>query len=164
MIEIWREIKGYEGLYEVSNHGRIRSLIRKWVKKEVLLVPQPHKQGYLFFGLNRNGKQKRFQAHRLVAIHFIPNPKNLPEVNHVDLNKGNNHVDNLEWTDRVGNTLHALAKGRVFGVKLNYGIANEIRGYYKSGVSQPILAHAFGVGQDQVSRIVNNKVWRTISG
>jgi hypothetical protein len=161
MKEIWKDIVGYKGLYQISNLGRVRSLPRKWVNTQKILIPQPNKQGYLLFGLNRCGKQKRVQAHRLVAIHFISNPNNLPEVNHIDFNKANNQTNNLEWTSSADNTEHALRYGKVFGVKLNYEIAAKIR-ERKGTSSQRELAIEFGVGPDQISRILNYKVWTNI--
>ena len=103
MKEEWRDIKGYEGLYQVSNLGRVKSLIRgtgnqfRFSKVEVILKPHLTKKGYFRLSLSKNNKRKSFQVHRLVAEAFIPNPNNYPQVNHKDENKTNNCVDNLEW-------------------------------------------------------------------
>ena len=103
--EIWRPIVGYEGLYEVSSYGRVRSLDR-YVKcdyekyrlhKGKVLSPGKDKDGYLSVVLSCNGKHKKIAVHRLVAQAFIPNPDNLPQVNHRDENPSNDNVDNLEW-------------------------------------------------------------------
>lgn len=88
------DIKGYEGKYQVSDDGRVFNLT---VKK--YMTPQDDGRGYLFIGLSNQGKRKFFKIHRLVAQAFIPNPDNLPEVNHKDEDKHNNCVDNLEWCD-----------------------------------------------------------------
>ena len=96
-LEIWRPVIGYEGLYEVSSYGRVRSLKKNKVIKFFL------KGGYPYCGLFSDGKQKNHQIHRLVAQAFIPNPDNLPQVNHKDEDKTNNIVDNLEWCDRKYN-------------------------------------------------------------
>ena len=98
--EIWKPIKGYEGLYEVSNFGRIKSIR---FGKEKIMKLQLKKNNYLDISLTKDGKTKRFLIHRLVAEAFIPNPDNLPEVNHKDECKTNNNVNNLEWCDRVYN-------------------------------------------------------------
>ena len=121
MMEIWHDIEGYEGLYQVSNKGHVKSL--KW-GKERILRPMINSSGYYHIGLYNDGVRKAFRLHRLVAEAFIPNPDNLPEINHRDENKKNNCVENLEWCDR--------------GYNINYGTRNErvsrkILQYSKSG-------------------------------
>ena len=97
MKEIWKDIKGYEGLYQVSNLGRVKSLSRKNHPKEEFRNLITNSKGYLIVNLLKNNKGKTNKVHRLVAEAFIPNPNNYPQVNHKDENKTNNHVDNLEW-------------------------------------------------------------------
>ena len=112
--EIWKPKKDYEGLYEVSNFGRVKSLGNgnSGNSKERILKPYKTKDGYLKIGLFKNGKRKKILVHRLVAETFLPNPNNLPEVNHKDENKTNNFVGtpendykdgNLEWCTREYN-------------------------------------------------------------
>lgn len=97
--ETWKSITGYEGLYEVSNLGRVKSL--KFDKEKIL---KPNKvKGYLRVELLKNGQRKLLYVHRLVAAAFIPNPKGLPEVNHKDEDKTNNSVTNIEWVSRWDN-------------------------------------------------------------
>ena len=96
-MEEWRDIKGYEGLYQVSNKGRVKSLGNNKTKKEKILSLKPSNNGYIRVYLCKNGKQKPFSVHRLVAQAFLLNPNNLPVVNHKDENKLNNNVENLEW-------------------------------------------------------------------
>ena len=118
--EIWKPIVGYEGYYEVSNFGRIKSVSRVVMMKngaarpikEKMLHPRPQKSGYMNVTLSRDCKPNRLRVHRLVAEAFVPNPDNLPEVNHKDENKANNHADNLEWCDRRYNNLYGSAKLR----------------------------------------------------
>lgn len=107
-MEIWKnisEIKGMEqyGNYEVSNLGNVKSLKYRRTSKPKLLKPLVNTQGYLLVKLYSNGNQKHFCVHRLVALAFISNPNDYPEVNHIDENKQNNNVTNLEWCDRVYN-------------------------------------------------------------
>ena len=105
--EIWRPIKGYEGLYEVSSYGNVRSVDRivicsdgrNGLWKGRMMKPKKDIGGYLICSLWKNSKGKSFRVHRLVAQAFIQNPDNLPQVNHKDENKYNNHVENLEWCD-----------------------------------------------------------------
>lgn len=96
--EIWKDIPGYEGLYVVSSFGRIKS-INYHNTGCSRIMRQTKRNGYLSVGLFKGGKQKMFLAHRLVALVFIPNPHNLPQVNHKDEDKTNNCVENLEWCD-----------------------------------------------------------------
>ena len=99
MEEIWKDVPGYEGLYQVSNIGEVRSLFYRGSKKIQLLKPAQDKKGYLRVTLYKDKKTHTLQIHRLVGMAFIPNPNNLPCINHKDCNPGNNHVENLEWCD-----------------------------------------------------------------
>lgn len=96
MIEVWKDIEGYDGLYQVSNLGRVKSLSNDKDKKEKILKAGKIK-GYLQVILYKNSKMKHYYVHRLVAQTFIPNPDNLQCINHEDENKENNCVENLEW-------------------------------------------------------------------
>ena len=103
-MEEWKDIQGYEGIYQVSSHGRVRNGFK-------ILKKQKHKQGYELIGLSKNGTTKTYLVHRLVAKTFIPNPNNKPEVNHIDGNKTNNKIENLEWSTRKENMNHAFNTG-----------------------------------------------------
>ena len=104
--EEWRDIEGYKGKYQVSNYGRIKSFQKN---KNGHILSIKNKTGwYLSVNLCKNKHCKTFRIHRLVAEHFIENPKNLLEVNHKDMNKQNNYYKNLEWIDRKGNHAHAI--------------------------------------------------------
>jgi hypothetical protein len=97
MEEIWKDIEGYEGLYQISNIGNIKSLDYNNTKKEKIMKVSTRKDGYQSIVLTKNGKPKQFYIHRLVAETFIPNPDNLPLINHKDCNPSNNTVSNIEW-------------------------------------------------------------------
>lgn len=100
MTEIWKQIKGYEGKYEVSNYGKVRSLNFNNIKHKIkLLKPLDNGRGYLQIRISG----KWYKIHRLVAEAFIPNPCNYSEINHKDENKLNNRVNNLEWCSRKYN-------------------------------------------------------------
>lgn len=107
-MEEWKDIEGYEGIYQISNLGNVKSL--KY-HKEKRIKSNKNRNGYLKIGLILNGKRKHISIHRLVAKAFIPNPNSLPEVNHIDGNKENNKVENLEWNNRKQNSLHAYKTG-----------------------------------------------------
>lgn len=97
--EIWKNIKGYEGLYEISSFGSVRSLCSgKW-GKEMIRKLVPDKDGYMTVNLKKNGKYHNYKVHRLVGMAFIDNPNNLPMINHKDENRANNTIENLEWCD-----------------------------------------------------------------
>lgn len=103
--EVWKPVKYYEGLYEISNYGRVKSIERVTQDKngknkvvhEKYITQHDNGRGYLFVSLWKDNKEKKEYVHRLVAITFIPNPEKLPQVNHIDEDKQNNYVDNLEW-------------------------------------------------------------------
>lgn len=112
--EIWKDIPRYEGYYQASSLGRIRSLDRdvfnKGTKQHLkgkIRVASPDPDGYLGLLLSKDGVNKSFRVNRLIALTFIPNPENKPEVNHKDLNKRNNRVENLEWCSRKENERHS---------------------------------------------------------
>ena len=111
MEEQWKDIQGYEGLYQVSNLGKVKSLNYLHTGKEQILKPGKN-NGYLAVVLCKNGKVKTFKIHRLVATTFISNPLNKPCVNHIDCNPQNNNVDNLEWVTQRENIQYAYKLGR----------------------------------------------------
>lgn len=139
--EIWKDIKGYEGKYQISNLGRVKSLLEwcgnihkgKWINNSKIITPTGNGYGYLIIGLRRNQKKKNYYIHRLVAEAFIPNPNNLPVVNHKDYNKENNKVDNLEWCSQKDNIKHSIqnmqhpknTKSKTTGEKFIYYRANK---------------------------------------
>ena len=115
MNEIWKDVKGYEGLYQVSNIGRIKSLRRSWASKgesEHIMSPSITR-GYAYIKLRGlDGKDESIPVHRLVAIAFIPNPNGYKCVNHKDENKINNNVENLEWCSLEYNFAYGTARLR----------------------------------------------------
>ena len=120
MEEQWRDISGYEGLYQVSNLGQVKSLPRMAkskndsyrVVKEAILKQYVSNTGYLRVYLYKDGKMKPHSVHRLVAIAFVPNPENLPIVNHKSEVKTENHASNLEWCDLSYNVRYGTGISR----------------------------------------------------
>lgn len=125
LIEYWRPIVGYEGFYEVSSLGRIRSLDviikcgygKTRLKKGVVRKTSKNNKGYLIVNLSKNGKTKTCSVHKLVAQAFLSNPLNLSDVNHRDENKLNNSVENLEYCSHKTNLNHGTVKERISNKK-----------------------------------------------
>lgn len=113
MREQWRDIEGYQGRYQVSSFGRVKTMPRCWLTptneiciKEKVLTLQPHYRGYLFVHLYDEVERKKFFVHRLVAFAFLENPEGKEVVNHKDRDKTNNKLSNLEWLTFAENTAH----------------------------------------------------------
>lgn len=131
MDEIFRPIEGYEGLYEVSNLGKVRSI---GYRKERILKPVIDIGGYSTVHLVKEGKLKWFKVHRLVAQAFIPNTEGLPQINHIDEDKTNNRVDNLEWCTGSYNIRYGTHNERMVQTKISNGNADpEMCGLTKDG-------------------------------
>jgi hypothetical protein len=135
-MEIWKDIKGYEGYYQVSNLGNVKSLSRNkinngtlFITKERILKPGVNKCGYLQVVLQKDDIRKSVRVHRLVANAFLDNPLNYPQVNHINFNKKDNNVLNLEWCNNQQNIEHSLT--RVVTLKHNSGKEVVIRNVTK---------------------------------
>lgn len=119
MEELWKDITGYDYLYQISNKGRVKSLAKTWgtgnnttlSKPDTLMKGSPSGSGYKRVGLTLNGKSRPLLIHRLVAMAFIPNPENKPCVNHKNGIKSDNRLENLEWCTYSENTIHAFKTG-----------------------------------------------------
>ena len=179
--EIWKDIKGYEGMYQISNYGRIKSLERVFLKfkrgrKEKMEVYLPEKirsignnnKSYPKISLWRNGKVDWRLIHRLVAQHFIDNPMNYNQVLHKDDNPRNYHWSNLEWGTQSKNIKDAVERGRWhIGAKNNKSKLKdhqipEIRELIKKGISCCKIAPQFNISVNQILGIKNNKIWKHI--
>lgn len=121
IMEIWKDIKGFEGLYQVSNEGRVKSL-----KRDSIMKQQKKRYGYYNIGLYNKGEYKWFRVHRLVAEAFIPNPNEYPIINHRDENPSNNVVENLEWCDVKYNVNYGTAIERKREKQLNHPNESKI--------------------------------------
>lgn len=133
-MEEWKSIPGYEDLYEVSSYGRVKSLEISYIRRngimdhkpEIILTPKNNGTGYFTVCLYKNKTHKYYLIHRLVAIAFLPNPDNLPCVNHKDEDKTNNNVNNLEWcSHRYNSNYNGVLKKRSQRMKEN-GIYEKI--------------------------------------
>ena len=167
-VEVWRDIKGYEGRYQVSSEGRVKTVERFKSdgrhQREGIRISEIDQKGYEFVLLFDGIGYHRFSVHVLVAKAFIPNIYNKPQVNHIDGNKLNNKVDNLEWCTASENQLHALRMGLArprrgeshSSAKLSDADVIQIRDLRKRGYKLRELAERFGVCETHISRIVRN--------
>jgi len=178
IMEIWKDIKGFEGFYQISNYGRVRSLTRKsnpyidgrqHTCNGIILKGGIIKtgKGYLGHVFYKNGKIKNIYTHRLVAEYFVPNPLDKKTVNHKDANPQNNHYTNLEWCTQKENIQHAVRNGlHPFGEKNGLSKLNElqVRVIRNCDLKQRELAVIFNVNQTTISYIRKRKTWKHIQG
>lgn len=175
-MEIWKDVKGYEGIYEVSNLGNVKSKDRLIVTSknivakinQRILKKKVTKKGYERLTLSVSGKHKDVGVHRLVAQAFIQNPENKKEVNHIDGNKQNNQISNLEWCTRNENEKHAFK----IGLKSLKGEKHTLARFTESEVLQiremrgiktgKQVAKEYGVTDGAIYRIWNRKTWNHI--
>ena len=168
MEEKWLPIKGYEKYYMISNLGRVKSLRTGKILKKRLTF-----DGYVKVTLTINYESKDFRVHRLVAEHFIPNPEGKETVNHIDGNKENNSVDNLEWATRSEQLYHAYKLGTKksqkgcsnVNSKLTEDDVREIRKSYKKGIKgygYQALANKYGVDKTTIANIVNYRTYKNV--
>ena len=154
MLEIWRDIKNYEGIYEVSNLGRIKSISRNGTIKENRILKPNKVMGYSQVGLQKYGTRKHKKIHRLVAEAFIPNPENKKEVNHKDGNKANNCVDNLEWVTTSENQLHSY-----------YELKNNIKSVIQLSLNNEIIKEWESIAKvEQELKISNADICKCCKG
>jgi len=184
MTEEWRAVDGYRGLYDVSNHGRIRSYDRivrtkdrcgSWTTRKMngkILSTPPNNQGkgYPYCNLVKNGKRVSVTVHRLVALTYVPNPDDKPEVNHKDGNPRNNHFSNLEWVTHKENMVHASISGllpegmsgpgeKSPAAKLTDDDVRRIKRRLHIGESCKIIAKDFIVGESAIREIKMRRSW-----
>lgn len=173
--EEWRPIKGYEGLYEVSNYGRVRSLSRwktnqycEYKTESIILRHGVGRFGYCYVYLtNRVGAPSFKQVHRLVALAFLSDGGDRLYVNHKNGNKADNHIKNLEWCTKSENTKHAYDIGlkvKLTGEnnpshKLSLTQVREIRDKRKRGIPVMEIAATYNVHFSTIHRIINHKTW-----
>lgn len=160
-MEVWERIEGFED-YLISNLGTVYSL-----KSKKVMSPYKAKSGYLHITLSKGNKKYCFYIHRLVASAFIPNPSNLPQVNHRDENKANNTVSNLEWRDNKYNVNYGTAKQRTAATLAAMDYGNKIL-CLENGIVYPSFKRAakeLGVSVSEISRMISGeRVVKSIKG
>lgn len=175
-IEQWSDIEGYEGFYQISNIGNVRSLDRivtqqnrwgqtlRYTKRGKRLSPGSSPNGYVIVGLSKNHVKKYHSVHRLVATAFIPNTDNKPQINHINGVKADNRTENLEWCDASENQIHAYAKGlstvkkgiNVNGAKLDDFQIFTIRSIAKD-LSVEVISEYFKISKGHTKDIISGR-------
>ena len=181
MNEIWKDIEGYNGLYQISNLGRVKSLGRRGKGcslEDRILKPMINKDGYHLVNLKDiNHVAKWFTVHRLVALHFIPNPNDYKEINHKDEIKGNNIVTNLEWCTREYNVSYGTVVERQSNNKkgqsntwlnkpiLQYSLEGEFIAEFDSTTqAAQFLAPVLGKDIEKIKKAINNQLRKYPNG
>lgn len=169
MEETWKDIVGYEGLYEISNTGKVRNAKTKFERKQSI-----HHTGYwrltLIRGKGYEKKLTTISTHILLAKAFIPNPANKPQVNHIDGDKLNNSLDNLEWVTNGENQIHAYAMGlqkrRFYGTKnpKNKLTDEQALAVFNSTGHRRDVAEEFGISVSQYEHIKRGRSWSHLTG
>lgn len=170
MKEIWKDIKGYEGLYQVSNLGDVKALYREWIsgrgakrKHEEFILKPFNFKGYSRVSLTKNGKIKDYLIHRLVLQAFVGHSS--LECNHIDGKKSNNYINNLEYCTRSQNVRHAinnhlyktkLTLSQVYRIKFIDKYCNPKWGYWTK------LSRSLNISQPTVCDIIKNRTWKHV--
>lgn len=177
MKEIWKPIKGFEGHYEISNRGRVKALRRKikvgnqWNTFPQIIMSCPlDSDGYRIVGLHLDGKAENKRVGRLVALHFISNPKKLPIVHHKDHDKTNDYMNNLQWVTNSENIQFAYDSGfanavkgsRCGSSKLTEKDVRRIRRLAKAGAIHQDLRKEYGISTKNIHLIINRKTWKHV--
>lgn len=178
--EVWKPVVDYESLYEISNHGRVKSLHRyvrgKFVdtlriEKGRIRIPKLNKFGYYTIALNRKGTHKWVMVHRLVLEAFSINPENKPHVNHINSIRTDNRLENLEWCTPKENMAHCKKIGRTSvwykrgdekhpnGKLDEYKVRDIRRMYYEEKMGQIDIAKQLNVNKNAVSAVITWRTW-----
>lgn len=158
MKEIWKDIEGFEGLYQISNMGRVKSLNYRRTGKEKILEGYDNGKGYLRVNLRKEGNRKQYLVHQLVSQAFIPNPYNLPCINHKNEIKSDNCVQNLEWCDYSYNNSYN-DKAKKAGKKISKPVIgiNKVSGLIVEFPSVREASRQIGINQGSITKCCQGK-------
>ncbi|MDR9419447.1 NUMOD4 domain-containing protein [Gracilimonas sp.] len=169
-MELWKDIDGYDGYYQISNKGRVRTWKNgRWGRRDKPNIMRLHvnRYGYLEIRLQKENVKSLHRIHRLVAKNFVENPDNKPHVNHKDCDKLNNYPENLEWVTNTENVKHAVKNGlNVKGeashfARLTKNDVLQIRSILSQGfATNTEIAEAYNISMPTVSNIKNRDSWR----
>lgn len=151
-MEIWKDVKGYEGLYLVSNYGNV---MRTKNGQNKILQLSTFTSGYKCVGLRKGTEAKTVKVHRLVAIAFIPNPENKPHINHINCNTIDNTVENLEWCTHAENMAHAVRTGLKKGTKLTLHKIKTILILNDYGVDHAVIRLMVGMSMKKLLKVID---------
>lgn len=167
MIEIWKDVVGYEGIYQISNLGNVKRIkLARGSSLNKIMKAAPNRDGYPRLSLCRDNKPNQLLVHRLVAAAFLGKEPEGCEVNHIDGNPGNPRVDNLEYVTSKENSQHATRMGLMpFGTrrpiaKLNDDFVREIR--KAKGSTHKELALQYGVSRRTIGDVINRRLWKHV--
>jgi len=164
--EIWKVINGYPD-YEISNKGRVKALSKvrnsihgtRTTREKIITQHYNKLLGYIYVNMYQKGMPTSRSLHRIIAINWIPNPENKREVNHIDGNKQNNSIENLEWMSSLENTRHSFTTNSKKSLVLNIEKAEEIREMHKMGMTNSQIALVLGIQRKMAWRVVTNQSW-----
>lgn len=156
--EVWRDIEGFEGIYQVSNLGRVKSFVgwdgKQHIKREKILKPSRADDGRIIVSLTKDGKHYFPRLHRLIAKAFIPNPCGYDTINHIDSNPSNNDISNLEWCSQKYNVIHGYKYGN-HKVLIKRTSDKAIRDLYLKGFTLNQIASMFGTSTSPIIDSLN---------
>lgn len=168
-LEVWKDIKEYEGIYQVSNFGNVKSLGNSFSRKERFLKLSPQSKGYLTVVLQKNATRKMVLVHRLVAEHFVDNNQSKPQVNHINGDKTCNIVENLEWVSHRENLDHAIKNNLTLkgeenrNSKLKDIDVVKIHSLLQKGTTTKELSESYNVSYSTIDSIKTNRYWKHLN-